>query len=195
MADTLEKTIANNIIDLRKSKKMTQMELAEKIHYSDKSVSKWERGDSIPDVKTLCLLAELFEVTLDYFVTENASQKAEEFSAPKERRGYHTVISLMASAAVWGLIIILYVYALIYLKRNNWFLFVWGVPANALTQLILSYKWKIHKLDLPLNSILCWGLLAAVYISFLRFNIWPIFLIGVPVQVILVLWDVLRRRY
>ena len=47
---------------------MTQLDLAEKLHYSDKAVSKWERGESVPEIGTLTAIADLFGVTLDYLV-------------------------------------------------------------------------------------------------------------------------------
>ena len=58
--------IANNIIELRKSKKWTQIELAEKLNYSDKAISKWERAESLPDVTVLQQIAALFSVSVDY---------------------------------------------------------------------------------------------------------------------------------
>ena len=73
--ENLEQIVANNLTELRKEQKWTQAELAEKINYSDKSVSKWERGDALPDLKVLLQMAELFGVSLDYFVTENAVQR------------------------------------------------------------------------------------------------------------------------
>ena len=67
--------IAKNIQKLRQEKGMTQLELAEKLNYSDKSISKWERGESLPDVVVLKAVADLFEVTLDYLVEEEHSGK------------------------------------------------------------------------------------------------------------------------
>lgn len=191
----LEKIVANNLAELRKSKKMTQLELAGKINYSDKSVSKWERGDSLPDLKTLCQLADLFEVTLDYFVTENATAQIKVFSAPKERRGYRTIISLLALTVIWGIITIAFVYAFVYLDENHWPWFVWGVPLSAISQWLLNHKWKTRKWDAVLHSVFCWGLLAAVYLQFLSYNIWAIFFIGIPVQVIVILWEILKTKY
>lgn len=191
----LEKIVANNLAELRKSKKMTQLELAQKINYSDKSVSKWERGDSLPDLKTLCQMADLFEVTLDYFTTENAAAEIDVFSAPKERRGYRTVISLLAIAVIWGIITIAFVYALVYLDTNHWSWFVWGVPLTAAAQRLLNRKWKSKKWDVVLSSIFFWGILAAVYLQFLSYNIWPVFLIGIPIQTILILWNILKTKF
>ncbi|MFQ9093492.1 MAG: helix-turn-helix transcriptional regulator [Ruminococcus sp.] len=52
--ESMRKTIAGNISRYRKQLGMTQLDLSEKINYSDKSISKWERGDGIPDVPTWC---------------------------------------------------------------------------------------------------------------------------------------------
>ena len=64
----LEKTVAANITELRKSRQLTQLELAEKLNYSDKTISKWERGDGLPDLKTICRMAEIFGVSVDYLI-------------------------------------------------------------------------------------------------------------------------------
>ena len=60
--EELREIIAKNISDLRKKSGLTQIELAEKLNYSDKAVSKWERGDSVPDVGVLKQIADLFGV-------------------------------------------------------------------------------------------------------------------------------------
>ena len=60
--EDLKVIFAQNLIALRKQMKLTQIELAEKINYSDKAVSKWERGESIPDVSVLMVIANLFNV-------------------------------------------------------------------------------------------------------------------------------------
>ena len=69
--DCLEQTVANNLAELRREKKWTQAELAERINYSDKTVSKWERGEALPDLRVLSQMSELFGVDLGYFITEH----------------------------------------------------------------------------------------------------------------------------
>ena len=70
----MRKTIAGNIAKYRKQLGMTQIDLSEKINYSDKSISKWERGDGIPDVPTLVQLAEIFGVSVDELIYPPKSQ-------------------------------------------------------------------------------------------------------------------------
>ena len=69
--DDLKKTIANNIAFLRKSKKMTQLEFSNELHYSDKAVSKWERAESTPDIVVLKQISDFFGVSVDYLLTEH----------------------------------------------------------------------------------------------------------------------------
>ena len=97
--EDIRQILAQNIAALRVEKKMTQLELAEVLNYSDKAVSKWERGESMPDVITLKAIADLFGVTLDYLVCAHAPDE--------KRKGSHTVrnnkifITLMSVVCVW----------------------------------------------------------------------------------------------
>ena len=89
------KLIAKNLTYYRKAAGWTQAELAEKINYSDKSVSKWESGNGVPDVYTLLQLAELYGVTLNDLVGEGTPTLP-----TKERRGLRGWIILLASGIV-----------------------------------------------------------------------------------------------
>ena len=64
----LKDIVAKNLVELRKIFGFTQLEKAEKLNYSDKAVSRWERAQAIPDAKVLLQLAELFGVTVDYLL-------------------------------------------------------------------------------------------------------------------------------
>ena len=66
--DENKRIVADNITALRTAKKLTQSQLAEMLNYSDKSVSKWERGDSVPDVFVLKKIADIFGVTVDWLL-------------------------------------------------------------------------------------------------------------------------------
>ena len=70
----LREIIGENLTELRKQKGYTQISLAEKLNYSDKAISKWENGSSLPPIDILLELANLYGVTLDYLV-KDSSQK------------------------------------------------------------------------------------------------------------------------
>ena len=69
--DDLRRVLAENISELRKSNNLTQAEFAERLNYSDKAVSKWERGDSLPDVIVLKTIADMYGVGLDDMLRED----------------------------------------------------------------------------------------------------------------------------
>lgn len=191
----LEKIVAANITELRKSRRMTQLELAEKLNYSDKTISKWERGEGLPDLKTICRMAELFDVSIDYFVTEGAAEDFKSYFAPREERGYHIVISLLGAACIWIAAAVIYAYTLSYRGRNVWTIFTWAVPLSVALLYRLNLKWGKIKYEIIFTSIFCWTLLAAIFLQFLKYNIWPIFLVGIPVQMALILFMILRTKY
>ena len=76
--ENLKHLIALNIAALRRAQGMTQITLAEKLHYSDKAISKWERGESLPDISVLKEIADLFGVTVDYLLYEHTDDKLPE---------------------------------------------------------------------------------------------------------------------
>ena len=71
---TLRNQIGSNIAAYRKQAGLTQAGLAEKLNYSDKAVSKWERGESVPDVMTLVQLAELFQIPVGELLADPNAQ-------------------------------------------------------------------------------------------------------------------------
>ena len=79
------KMLSDNLISLRKMKKMTQEDLADKLGVSRQTVSKWETGDSVPDMEMGMKLADVLEVSLDEMM--NYSQK--KFSMPLPPKGKH----------------------------------------------------------------------------------------------------------
>ena len=71
----LKQIVANNIIKLRKEKKLTQAEFANKLNYSDKAVSKWERAESTPDIIVLKQISDLFGISVDYLLNEHTESE------------------------------------------------------------------------------------------------------------------------
>lgn len=192
----LEQIVAQNLTDLRKAQKWTQAELAEKLNYSDKSVSKWERGDALPDLKVLKQMADLFGVTLDYFVTENAAAERERFEAPKSEVGFRIGVELLAVCVVWLVAVSGFIFASTYANmRDPWLTLIWAVPASAFILSYFNIRWKFRICTIVFQSIFCWTLLAAVFLQLLHdhFNLWQVFLIGAPTQAAILLWAQIRR--
>lgn len=109
--DDLRKIIASNIVALRRSGKLTQGELAEKLNYSDKAVSKWERAESMPDIAVLKQIADMFGVTVDYLLSEqhSASQIVMKKELTHSVKRNRVIISMLSASLVWLIATIVFV--------------------------------------------------------------------------------------
>ena len=164
---------------------MTQSELAEKLNYSDKAVSKWERGESIPDVITLKAIADMFGVTVDYLITEHSEN--EKPPVNRHTRNNHTMIALISVAAVWLLGTCAYSFGWIF-DAYLWMAFVVCVPVSAIVLLVFNSIWGKRIWNLYIISTIMWGTFLSVFLGvtvYTDYNIWIIFIIGIPAQVLI----------
>jgi len=193
--EELTKTIAANITAYRKLSSLTQSELAEKIGYSDKSVSKWEQGGGLPDVYVLMHIAEICGVTIGDLVTPHAQP----ITKPKKKILDFTnknLITALSAGGTWLFAVVVFVI----LEMSNvsfpakWLCFVYAVPVCAVTVLVFSCVWHFPKMCFCATSALEWSLLLSVYLTFLPYNYWLLFIIGIPVQALTVLAFLLAGR-
>lgn len=191
----LREIIGKNLTTLRLESKMTQAELAEKLNYTDKSVSKWENGDAMPPVDTLKSLADLYGVTLDYLVTENPDEGfRDNIYSAKENNLNKLIITLLATSLVWLIATLLYVYAISLAGISFWQVFIYAVPVTAIVLIVFNGIWGKRIFTFILISVLVWTILLSIYIFFLENNPWAIFIIGVPLQIATVLWMQLKPK-
>ena len=185
----IKKIVAKNLANLRKNKKLTQTELAEKFGYSDKAISKWENGDTLPDIQTLYQLCEFYNVTLDFLVNEQNFEDKIKYINHLNRKVIinNTMIELLYCSFVWILAVIIYIYLLIFSEFDYWQIFVWALPATSLVMLLFSKVWKQKIYTFVVRSLFFWTLVIACYIQFIQFNIWPLFFLMIPIQVALIL--------
>jgi transcriptional regulator with XRE-family HTH domain len=187
--DDLKQIIAQNIIDLRKSMPLTQAELAEKLNYTDKAVSKWERAESIPDVIVLKQIADLFGVSVDYLLKaehEEDECKAEVMNKYKKRNRF--IITLLATMLVWLIATTVFVCFGIF-EKYLWAIFVYALPITMIVLLVFNSIWGKPRWNYLIISLLMWSTLVSVYLSLMVENVWLIFIIGIPAQIIILLWS------
>lgn len=178
----LRDIISNNIASLRRKKGLTQVDLAKKINYSDKAVSRWEKGEVLPDIETLQQVAKVLGVPLEYMFDEHSTEQTEK----KQPRKNEMIFASFVISVVWTVISILFVYLKI---KNNfiyWQAFVWGVPVTALCCLYFHRKWKNKVFNLVVLTILNWSLIASIYCQFIQHNPWLVFIVGVPIEAAIV---------
>ena len=200
--EKMKQQIGSNIAAYRKRAGLTQAGLVEKLNYSDKAVSKWERGESMPDVTTLVQLAEQFGITVnDLLVDPDALpgnpgklEKAMTQVSEKalKRKADKNIILGLSSILVWFVALLLYVLLSSFEigEKWNWVFFFYAIPANCIVLLSLRSAWHDFRWNKMLISGIVWGSLLSIYITatFWNFNLWKIFLLGILGQVAIFLW-------
>ncbi len=199
--EILKIQIGANIAKFRKHRGLTQAELAGMLNYSDKAVSKWERGESVPDVVTLVSLAEVLEVTVNDLLRDpNALpegngkvHRAVDMAVKKtlKRKANKNVIQSLSSILVWFVALLIFVVLSTLKIPYSELAFFYAVPINAIVLLSLRSAWRDFDWNRILISIIMWGFLAAIYLTLLivlKFNVWKIFLLGIPGQAAIILW-------
>lgn len=187
----IKDTVRENLINFRKANKLTQIELADKIGYSDKAVSRWEHGDVIPDIETLDNLARVYGVDITAFFKENPNIEQEK--RKKLQIGNKLTISLLSILAVWFIATIAHIYVSIIFNLNIWEVFVLAVPVSCVLGIVFSAIWGSRRLTFVVISMLIWSTLAYLYIHWLNYNLWHLFFVGIPLQIAVVLCANLRR--
>jgi transcriptional regulator with XRE-family HTH domain len=204
MAD-IKQIISKNIATLRRQKGLTQLELAERLNYSDKAISKWERGESIPDIVVLKSIADMFEVTVDWLICDHdndapASDVDEEkaLAVKAKRRRMHNAVTAMSVVLTWVLALLVFIIfdASEAIGEARYLVFLYAVVASLIVWLVFNSIWHNKRRNYLIASLLMWSVLIAAHVSVLAggFNLWQIYLLGIPGQLIIVLWSLMGRK-
>lgn len=190
--DELKYTIGENIAELRKAMQLTQLELSDKLNYSDKAVSKWERGESIPDISVLKQIADMAGVKVDFLLQrEHPPEVVAEIVTDAHQNRNHLIITLLSCSVVWLIATIIFVTLAINRNgvENLGIIFIFSIPVTMVVLLVFNSLWGKPKLNFLIITILVWSILLSVYLALLPYNIWLIFIIGIPSQIIIILWS------
>ena len=189
--------VAKNITELRLLNNMTQLELAEKLSYSDKTISKWERAESSPDISVLVEIADLFGVSLDYLVKDKNIEETVTENKQKETKYNRKVISYIAESAVWLVAIFAFIITSLITKEATfqWLYFVYTVPVVLIIKLVFNSICFNPKNNYFIISALIWSVLAAIHITFLyfRINVALIYFLGVAGQIVVILCAFIKK--
>ena len=210
--EELKVRIGANIARLRKQKRMTQAELAERLNYSDKAVSKWERAESMPDVLTLMLLAEQFGTDVNELLSDSNAPGTEvnrepEKPEPKKetvlqstkemlRTADKGTIQKLSSVLVWVVALFFWLVLDTFQLPYTWLIFILAVMANAIVLLSLRSVWKLYGINRILISIIMWTALVFLYLVLLLstgVHVWRIFPMGLLGQTAILFWFKLFR--
>ena len=192
----IKSIVAKNLTELRKEENLTQGALAKMLNYSDKAVSKWECGDSLPDLETLKNLAEFYGVTLDYLVSENPEKRDKKNEDKNNLRlfGNRIIISSIVVVSVFLIATLVFVYESMLEKTFfSWRAYLWALPISAFFLLLFLRRWKTEPIYILIaRSVLLWSLVTCVYLQIAIYSFWYVFLVGIPVQILIILTHLLR---
>ena len=191
-----QELLAKNLAYYRKASGLTQLELAEKFNYSDKSVSKWERGEGFPDVFVLKSLADFYGITIDdFYLEEKKKINSQTHSLTKQ-----VYIKLLSVGIGWLVVLMTFI-GLTFLppeaKYQNWLTFVYGSLITGIILLVWDFIYHHRLLRVIDTSVIIWTGVTSVYLTLLvilNVNQPLIFVIGAPLEVLEILWFLFRRN-
>lgn len=183
--------LTENLIKLRKKFKLSQIELSQKINYSDKAISRWEKGEVTPSIDVIEKLAEIYGVTVTYFFEEHLDDT--ELKLKEKAFTLHLYIMFSLVLVVWTIAVLIFFTIKSHLNEYYFQALVWALP---ITLFVIAWCCKYYfnnKFYLLTTSLGCWFTIGGIYFQFFHLNLWPIFFFGIPVQILLILVSLVHK--
>lgn len=191
MQKNVKEIISTNISSLRKRERMTQADLADKLSYSDKAVSKWERGESLPDAEMLYKLSQLFHVDIQYLFTEHESiglSIEEEQKLKKRENRYHLFFAFSTFFILCTMVFSILGSYIDLVETSNISLLLFILPMIPTILLIINLIMGHKKLILVYVSLIIWTTAQAIYTYFIKFDLKVVFAIALILEVFFIVW-------
>ena len=188
----IAEVIANNLIMLRKKHNLTQNDLAEKLKYSDNTISRWEHAEITPTIETLQKIAEIYDVPLEYLLKENITENIAK-DDKLERLNKLSSVLLMVSV-VWFVAVIVFIYGKMFFNTYFWTAFIWAIPVSCLVLLPFNDYWGKYIYKFVILSIFTWSLILSIFLQLLQYKLWLIFFAGIPAQLVLIILSFIKPK-
>ena len=189
----IRQNIAVNISAMRNAAGLTQAQFAEKLNYTDKAISKWERGESVPDIAVLWQIADMFGVTVDWLISDHGTAaQTPDAEAVRAGRRNRLLISLLSSVGVWFVATIVFIVLQSIGAELVWMPFMWAIPATCIDLLVFNAIWGKYKLNFLFISLIIWTLIGATFVTIANPALWYIFIFGIPLQVATIFWSQIK---
>lgn len=183
--EKLNEIFSKNIIRLRNSHHLTQFELGEKINYSDKAVSRWERGEAIPDARVLVQLSDIFGITVDDLL-KNSEIESTTVLSEEQNKANKKLITSISCIGVWTVAALVFV-ILHLCNITYWQIFAYALPVSLIVALVFSSLWGTRRSNFLIVSVLVWSIIFCICIALLNFSTWSLLFIGIPAQLLVIL--------
>ena len=174
----IRKNFSNNLVRLRKLKKLNQNDLAKEVNYSNKAISKWETGETIPDIVVLKQIADYFQITLDELIT------SENICKEKEKRKKRKLITYASAGLSYLVAAIVFLILEICHVSNSYLCFLIAIPTSAIVLIVFTKLW-FEKIYLFFSIlVLIWSLFLIVLIILPKTFIIPSIIIAIILTVL-----------
>jgi len=192
-----QELLAKNLAYYRKASGLTQLELAEKFNYSDKSVSKWERGEGFPDIFVLKSLADFYGISVDDFY--QSEHKAVKVSQSRKRK--QTYLKLLSIGIAWLVVVLTFFFLNTLLAKDAafkpWLTFIYGILITAIIWLVWEFIYHNRFLRMLATSGIIWSAALSLFLTFAVVINTPlplIFIVAIPLQILEITWYLFRRN-
>ena len=198
---TINENIAKNIIMLRKERKWTQQDLADQLNYSDKTISKWERGDSTPDIEMLAKVAEVFNVDINFLITEHSAFEVKSLQNKNYKFVRGLLIVILMCVAIYTISTIIFTFPTLRNPENAkkfWVSFVFAIPFCSIICYFYARRSHYWLMQMICVSVFIWSLIASLFCVGLvigYYTFWMLFLVGVPIQAAICLFFFWRKTF
>lgn len=192
--ENIKQIITDNLISLRKAHNLTQQDVANYLNYTDKAVSRWETGESLPDISILQKLAEYYGVDFNYLISTHSEPITPEAPSASHIK---VAIFLLFAVCCFTLATIAYVYSIVINNSYYWVAFIWALPASFFIGFLLSSRWWNRVLTAAFLSASVWSLILSIYLQLIFWqttDVWALFLLGVPIQLIIILLLYIKKK-
>lgn len=186
--EQLREIVSSNLTYYRKLNNLTQIQLAEKLNYSDKAISKWERGESLPDLYILTSIAEMYGITLNDLIIEHKVQ------THKSKKSVHALITIISILLVWLISTFCFIILKMLSIDKAWLSFIYAIPASSIVAIVFSSIWG-NNFHLFLSvSILTWTIPTCLVLTIDFSYIWLTYILSIPVQILAIFAILLKRK-
>ena len=192
--ENIKEVIAKNLTELRRTHKMTQQQLADKLGYSPKAISRWERGETLPDIEMLCKICDMYGVKFEYLLKEEQPAPSKNPNIIVKDTKSRLSITAIAFLTVWIVASTAFLYSNVLGIPNSWILFIWALPTSGAVLIICNRKWGNRILGFIARSYTVWTLILSIYLHTVEHNMWMLFIIGIPIHLILLISLTLKKE-
>lgn len=188
--EEFNKQVAQNLIKYRKFNNLTQLSLAEKLNYSDKSVSKWESGESLPDVYVLKSIADIYGVTINDLLNVNSKPK---MHFNKVNRFF---VPTLSCAMVWLVALLAFFIVNVAFPTLNktWLTFIIAIPVTFIVKLVFDCIYRNLIMQFISISAIIWTTALTFHLVLYQFvsQISLLYFVAIALEVLTILWYVYR---